>query len=119
MFVGYINPFYALTPPVDYNTAIQLFSFADYQANFGGFFSCPWQPDYVGQAVNQFFSNGGPTCYVVALQPQHYYDSKGDKQGDIGAASCTLKADGREHHLHGPAAGRSGARRRGRGIPWP
>ena len=94
VFVGYINPFYALTPPVDYNTAIVLFSFADYQANFGGFFSCPWQPDYVGQAVNQFFSNGGQTCYVVALQPQHYYNSKGDKQGDIGAANCTLKAAG-------------------------
>ena len=94
VFVGYINPFYALKPPVDYNTAIQLFSFADYQANFGGFFSCPWQPDYVGQAVNQFFLNGGPTCYVVALQPQHYYNSKGEKQGDIGAASCTLKAEG-------------------------
>ena len=94
VFVGYINPFYALKPPVDYNTAILLFSFADYQANFGGFFSCPWQPDYVGQAVNQFFLNGGPTCYVVALQPQHYYNSKGEKQGDIGAASCTLKAEG-------------------------
>jgi phage tail sheath protein FI len=94
VFVGYINPFYALKLPVDYNTAIQLFSFADYQANFGGFFSCPWQPDYVGQAVNQFFLNGGPTCYVVALKPQHYYNSKGDKQGDIGAASCTLKAEG-------------------------
>ena len=40
-------------------TAIQLFSFADYQTNFGGFFSSPWQPDYVGQAVFQFFLNGG------------------------------------------------------------
>lgn len=94
VFVGYINPFFSLTPPVDYNTAIQLFSFADYQTNFGGFFSVPWQPDYVGQAVNQFFLNGGPTCYVVALKPQHYYDSQGNSQGDIGAASTTVDAAG-------------------------
>jgi phage tail sheath protein FI len=94
VFVGYINPFYHLKLPVDYNTAIQLFSFADYQANFGGFFSCPWQPDYVGQAVNEFFSNGGQTCYVVALQPLHYYDGKGKLQGDIGAANTTIDAAG-------------------------
>jgi uncharacterized protein len=94
VFVGYINPFFSLTPPVDYNTAIQLFSFADYQANFGGFFSCPWQPDYVGQAVSQFFLNGGQTCYVVALQPKHYYDGQGNAQGDIGAANGTIDAEG-------------------------
>jgi len=94
VFVGYINPFFTLTAPVDYNIAIQLFSFADYQTNFGGFFSCPWQPDYVGQAVNQFFLNGGPTCYVVALQPQHYYDGQGNLQGDIAAASSTVEATG-------------------------
>jgi phage tail sheath protein FI len=91
VFVGYTNPFYA---NAKYNTATSLFSFADYQANFGGFFSCPWQPDYVGQAVYQFFLNGGTTCYVVALQPQHYYDSHGTEQGDIGAASHSLAADG-------------------------
>ena len=91
VFVGYTNPFYR---NAKFNTAMQLFSFADYQTNFGGFFSCPWQPDYVGQAVSQFFLNGGPTCYVVALQPQHYYDSQGDSQGDIGPANCTVEADG-------------------------
>ena len=91
VFVGYINPFFA---NAQYNDAIRLFSFADYQLNFGGFFSCPWQPDYVGQAVSQFFSNGGQNCYVVALQPKHYYDSKGIEKGDIGAASLTLAADG-------------------------
>ena len=68
VFVGYTHPFRTLKP----ETAIQLFSFADYQANFGGFFFSPWQPDYVGQAVYQFFLNGGATCYVVGLKAKQY-----------------------------------------------
>ena len=91
VFVGYTNPLYT---PTKYETAIQLFSFADYQTNFGGFFSCPWQPDYVGQAVFQFFQNQGPTCYVVALQAKAYYDAGGTLQGDVAAASVSIPADG-------------------------
>lgn len=91
VFVGYPNPFYVST---NYGTAIQLFSFADYRANFGGFFSCPWQPDYLGQAVYQFFQNGGPSCYVVALQAQNYYDSTGKLLGQIGAANVAVPATG-------------------------
>ena len=71
VFVGYTHPF--ATPPANYLTAIQLFSFADYQANFGGFFYSPWLPDYVGQAVYRFFLNGGQTCYVVGLPAKEYY----------------------------------------------
>jgi hypothetical protein len=73
VFVGYTHPFRTR----EFLTAIQLFSFADYQANFGGFFSSPWQPDYVGQAVYQFFLNGGQTCYVVGLQATQYYADSG------------------------------------------
>ena len=91
VFVGYTNPFYSGT---NYGAAIQLFSFADYQTNFGGFFSCPWQPDYVGQAVYQFFNNGGPTCYVVALPAKNYYDSGGNVLGQIGAANVAIPATG-------------------------
>jgi len=91
VFVGYTNPFYSRT---NYGTATQLFSFADYQAKFGGFFSCPWQPDYVGQAVYQFFQNGGPTCYVVAVPAQNYYDSSGKLLGGIGAANVAIAAAG-------------------------
>jgi phage tail sheath protein FI len=69
VFVGYTHPFRTR----EFLTAVQLFSFADYQASFGGFFSSPWQPDYVGQAVYQFFLNGGQTCYVVGLQATQYY----------------------------------------------
>jgi phage tail sheath protein FI len=95
VFVGYTNPFFPDTSPSRYKTAIQLFSFADYQTNFGGFFSCPWQPDYVGQAVFQFFQNGGPTCYVVALQAKNYYDGPGGALiGQVGPASVTFQATG-------------------------
>src|SRR5262249_2761425 len=69
VFVGYTHPFLTKEPGV----AVQLFGFADYQVNFGGFFSSPWQPDYVGQAVYQFFLNGGQTCYVVGLAAEQYY----------------------------------------------
>jgi uncharacterized protein len=70
VFVGYTHPFRTR----HYLTPLPLFSFADYQANFGGFFSSPWQPDYVGQAVFQFFQNGGSSCYVVGLPAANYYD---------------------------------------------
>jgi len=90
VFVGYTNPFF---PATQYLTAVQLFSFADYQTNFGGFFSSPWQQDYVGQAVYQFFNNGGLTCYVAALQAQQYYNSSGTAQGAVAAATLAVDAD--------------------------
>jgi Bacteriophage tail sheath protein len=87
VFVGYTHPF--LTKA--YLTAVPLFSFADYQTNFGGFFSAPWQPDFVGQAVFQFFQNGGPMCYVVGLQAQYYYiyGTYSSNKGSVEAASAT------------------------------
>src|ERR1700740_3291261 len=91
VFVGYTNPFY---PGATFGIATQLNSFADYQANFGGFFSWPWLPDYGGPAGYQFFQNGGPTCYVVALRAKNYYDSADDDKGQIGAANVTIQATG-------------------------
>jgi Bacteriophage tail sheath protein len=78
VFVGYTNPFWqaapnATAPP--FGQAIEIFSFADYQTLYGGFFNSPWLPDYVGQAVFQFFLNGGSNAYVVALQAGHYFDN--------------------------------------------
>jgi phage tail sheath protein FI len=91
VFVGYSHPFKTQhlvfnpdTRKVDklesqFGEAVQLFSFTDYQRNFGGFFSNPlFSPDptqpinnYFGDlalAVYQFFLNGGTQCYVVGLQ---------------------------------------------------
>lgn len=73
-FVGYTHPLKTSRP----NAAIQLFSFADYQANFGGFFDSPWLPDYVGDAVFQFFLNGGSTAYVVGLTDTNFLGATAD-----------------------------------------
>jgi uncharacterized protein len=89
VFVGYTQPF--LTPATSPPAPVQLFSFADYQANFGGFFSSPWQPDYVGQAVFQFFQNGGMTCYVVGLTAASYFLG-GAAQGPVVAATTDATA---------------------------
>jgi len=81
-FVGYINPFspfWNTVPDPTNPPAVPILSFADYEANFGGFFSSPFLPDYVGQAVFQFFLNGGATAYVVPIPAvgDFYFDSSG------------------------------------------
>ncbi len=70
VFVGYTHPF--KTPPASFGQAIEIFSPQDYQRQFGGQFSVDWLADDVGQAVNEFFLNGGTTAYVVGLQAQFY-----------------------------------------------
>ena len=102
VFVGYTNPFWqsasnATAPP--FGQAIEIGSFSDYQAQFGGFFSSPWLPDYVGQAVFQFFLNGGSTAYVIALRAGNYFDpTKAPPNNDTGTqvvpATATLAANG-------------------------
>jgi phage tail sheath protein FI len=69
-FVGFTHPLQTPPPPTGGQPpANVLFSFADYESIYGGFFSCPGLPDYVGQAVFQFFLNGGAQAYVVGLIP--------------------------------------------------
>jgi phage tail sheath protein FI len=98
VFVGYTHPF--LTPAANFGKAIPLFSFADYQTNFGGLISCPWQADYVGQAVYQFFLNGGAMCYVVGLKPTNYYELNSatppelQQVGTVAAATVAIPATG-------------------------
>ena len=100
VFVGYTNPFWLSAPsgtPPPFNQAIEIFSFADYQALFGGFFNSPWLPDYVGQAVLQFFMNGGSNAYVVALQAKNYFDptkTPPKNMGSVAAATAALTNGG-------------------------
>jgi phage tail sheath protein FI len=89
VFVGYTHPFKTKT----FKQAVEIFSFADYQANFGGFFDLDdWLPDYTGNAVNQFFLNGGADAWVVGLQPSEFVNGLGvavDDQGTPVAAGGT------------------------------
>ncbi|HTT91132.1 MAG TPA: phage tail sheath subtilisin-like domain-containing protein [Acidimicrobiales bacterium] len=66
-FVGFTHPLQTPRSSPQSTPANVLYSFADYQNFYGGFFSSPGLPDYVGQAVFQFFLNGGSQCYVVGL----------------------------------------------------
>jgi len=102
VFVGYTNPFWQTPPnatPPPYGTAVELFSFADYQASFGGFFN--WGtllPDFVGHAVFQFFMNGGSYAYVVALQPANYFDtsdSPATQANPVAAAQAQVVKSGK------------------------
>jgi uncharacterized protein len=70
VFIGYTHPFKTL--PQNYGAAIEIFSFSDYEREFGGLFDVDWLADDVGRAVFQFFANGGAVAYIVALQPQFH-----------------------------------------------
>ena len=69
VFVGYTHPYQ--TESDNWNKAIQIFSFTDYEREFGGLYTSGIFPSDVPNAVNQFFLNGGSNAYVVALQPQY------------------------------------------------
>jgi phage tail sheath protein FI len=64
VFVGYTHPFKTRT----FRQAVQLFSFLDYQRQFGGLYANAWLDANVAYAVQQFFLNNGSTAYVVGLQ---------------------------------------------------
>jgi phage tail sheath protein FI len=80
VFIGYTHPL--KTAPGLLGQAQQIFGFADYQSQYGGFVrSGAFTRAYgvannqgafgdMGQAVNQFFLNGGATAYIVALPNQ-------------------------------------------------
>ena len=69
-FVGYVHPY--KNPGFDANgltPVIELFSFRDYETNFGGLFTSGLTDAALPRAVYQFFLNGGSTAYVCGLQP--------------------------------------------------
>ena len=65
-FVGYTHPWKTAA----FNTAVQLFSFTDYETYFGGLYTSGLVDSDVAQAVYAFFLNGGNNAYVVGLQPE-------------------------------------------------
>jgi hypothetical protein len=64
VFVGYSDPF--KTPEANFNKALEIFSFTDYEREFGGFFSSDRVDNSLPNAVNEFFLNGGSDAFVVA-----------------------------------------------------
>lgn len=95
VFVGYTNPFWAsngVAPP--FGTAYEVQSWSDYVSAFGGFFSSPWLPDYVGQAVYQFFLNGGSNGYVMAIQASTYSEPGTSAPGPAVSAATAPLLDG-------------------------
>jgi phage tail sheath protein FI len=73
VFIGYTSPFKTRS----FGKPVRLFSFTDYEREFGGFFNNVLYDESKGapfgsvaHAVNQFFLNGGSVCYVVGLPPE-------------------------------------------------
>src|SRR5713101_3210973 len=71
VFVGYTHPF----KTNNFNQAVQLFSFTDYEREFGGLFASDIFDSTLAYSVNQFFLNGGSIAWVIGLQPQYYGSS--------------------------------------------
>jgi phage tail sheath protein FI len=78
-FVGYSHPY--LTEKFD--EAVRIFSFTDFEREFGGLFSSGLVDPNLGRAVNQFFLNGGSDAYVVGLRPR-LYNNAGTVVGTFG-----------------------------------
>ncbi|MET7324900.1 phage tail sheath C-terminal domain-containing protein [Streptomyces sp. NPDC005549] len=89
VFVGYTHPF--RTRESNYKRAVQIFSFADYEREFGGLFSVDWLADDVGRAVYDFFLNGGSVGYVVALKPETHVHTGTKPTDAVVAPSFTLE----------------------------
>lgn len=64
VFAGYTHPFKTKS----FNKAVELFSFTDYEREFGGLYQSGIDAN-VAYAVNQFFLNGGSDAIVVGLKP--------------------------------------------------
>jgi hypothetical protein len=67
VFVGYSHPF--PKNPDNFGVPRELFSFSDYEREFGGFAYGNGLDNNLPYAVSQFFLNGGGDAVVVGLQP--------------------------------------------------
>jgi hypothetical protein len=59
-FIGWANQ-----GPID--AAVLVESWSDFEAHYGGLTNYNGTPNYLGYAVNQFFSNGGTQAYIVRI----------------------------------------------------
>ncbi|HEY4364600.1 MAG TPA: phage tail sheath C-terminal domain-containing protein [Bryobacteraceae bacterium] len=92
VFVGYVHPF--KPTPSYFGTALEIFSFSDYERLFGGFYQSAFIDANVPFAVNEFFQNGGTDAIIVGLQPKDYFDKNGNNLGAVAAATNSLAVNG-------------------------
>jgi phage tail sheath protein FI len=103
-FIGYVNPWYTSSPAgAGFNTATVLYSFSDYETNFGGMFSSGLVDPSLPRAVFQFFANGGSQAYVVGLLPNFY-----DKLGNVLPVQFTDPTGAAAYTVAVPADGGNG-----------
>jgi len=88
VFVGYVHPFQP--DPPNFGTAIEIFSFSDYERLFGGFYQSQFIDANVSYAVNEFFENGGTDAFVVGLEPKSYFDKNGNVLGAVVQGTATF-----------------------------
>ena len=82
---------------------MEIFSFSDFEANFGGFYLSSAIDSNVAHAVNEFFLNGGSVAYVVGLKPALYSDSDGSNQTPGSSLGPVIKATSGPSGLSGIA----------------
>lgn len=87
VFVGYSHPFKTKTQ--NFGKAVQIFSFTEYEREFGGLFRNDRLDSNLPYAVQQFFLNGGSNAYVVALKPQ-FYTTAGAFSADFNPATVDV-----------------------------
>src|SRR5688572_24731697 len=79
-FVGYSHPFRTNS----FGKAVLIFSFTEYEREFGGFFRSDAVSADLPNAVNQFFLNGGSIAYVVGLEAAPMSPVEGSIPTDTG-----------------------------------
>ena len=87
VFIGHTHPF--KTKPEHFGKAVEVFSFTEYEREFGGLYTSGVIESHVAYAVQQFFLNGGSEAYVVGLQP-NYYDTSGVAKGVVAPATLQV-----------------------------
>lgn len=71
VFIGYVHPYRGNCATNEtWGQAVQIFSFTEYEREFGGLFRSSDIDCALPYAVQQFFLNGGSVAYVVGLQPK-------------------------------------------------
>jgi phage tail sheath protein FI len=88
VFVGYSHPFKTRK----FDEAVQVFSFTEYEREFGGLFASDNYPSTLSYGVNQFFLNGGSVAYIVGLRVTNHTAPSGSDTVNL----PTLLFTGRE-----------------------